>query len=53
MPDWVLGLLVCPVDRGQVRSKGDVLVCKTCDRRYPVRDGIPVMLPDGKNEHKF
>jgi hypothetical protein len=27
-----------------VREEGDRLVCTQCRRRYPVRDGIPVML---------
>lgn len=53
MPEWLLALLVCPVDRAQVRSEGDVLVCTVCNRRYPVRDGIPVMIPDRKGEHTF
>jgi hypothetical protein len=30
-------ILVCPVDMSH-------LVCTQCGRRYPVQDGIPVML---------
>jgi len=29
-----------------VREEGDFLVCTECRRRFPVRDGIPVMLLD-------
>jgi uncharacterized protein len=44
----LLEILVCPNDRGDVRYLEDeqVIVCDTCGYRYPVRDGIPVMLID-------
>ncbi len=39
-------ILVCPVDKADL--VGDVeaqrLECSECGRRYPVREGIPVML---------
>lgn len=41
-----LSLLACPVCKTSVRRDGDHLVCDTCNRRYPIRDGIPVMLVD-------
>jgi uncharacterized protein len=51
---WVVSLLACPVDRGAVRLHGSELVCEQCGRRYPVRDGIPCMLPDEAGfERKF
>ncbi|MER3487119.1 MAG: hypothetical protein C4345_15210 [Chloroflexota bacterium] len=40
----LLELLVCPACRGEVKLAGDRIVCQACGRRYPVRDGIPVML---------
>ena len=40
----LLEILACPVDKRPVREEGDHLVCTECGRRYPVRDGIPVML---------
>ena len=44
----LLEILVCPNDRGDVDYLEDeqVIVCRTCGYRYPVRDGIPVMLID-------
>ncbi len=41
-------LLVCPVDHGSLTDTEDPprLVCDVCGRRYPVVDGIPVMLID-------
>jgi uncharacterized protein YbaR (Trm112 family) len=39
-------LLVCPVDHGDLvdDEEAERLVCRVCGRRYPVVDGIPVML---------
>ena len=44
----LLEILVCPNDRGDVDylEVEQVIVCRTCGYRYPVRDGIPVMLID-------
>ena len=44
----LLEILVCPNDRGEIDYLEDeqVIVCRTCGYRYPVRDGIPVMLID-------
>lgn len=39
-------LLVCPVDHAELIDEPDVLVCSECGRRYPVVDGIPVLLAD-------
>ena len=39
-------ILVCPVDKSDLTEDEATsqLVCTECGRRYPVRDGIPVML---------
>ncbi len=44
----LLEILVCPNDRGEIDYHEDeqVIVCRTCGYRYPVRDDIPVMLID-------
>ena len=46
----LMEILVCPSCRGAVedRQEGDreLIVCTNCGLRYPVRDGIPVMLVD-------
>ncbi len=42
----LLEILACPVEKALLREESDRLVCTTCGRRYPVRDGIPVMLVD-------
>ncbi len=44
-PD-LLNLLVCPLTRSRLRPEGDELVAETGGLRYPIRDGIPIMLID-------
>jgi uncharacterized protein YbaR (Trm112 family) len=41
-------ILVCPKCKGALTDadEGRGLDCATCHLRYPVRDGIPVMLID-------
>lgn len=41
LPEDLLAILVCPVDRGELRPDGVELVCSACRRRYPIVDGIP------------
>jgi uncharacterized protein YbaR (Trm112 family) len=40
----LLAILACPVDHAPVTDRETHLVCTSCGRRYPVREGIPVML---------
>jgi len=41
----LLELLACPDEHhAPLREVGDFLVCTQCGRRFPVKDGIPVML---------
>ena len=40
----LLDILACPACRAEVRLEGDRIVCTSCGKRYPVRDGIPIML---------
>ena len=42
----LLDLLVCPVSKGPLEQIGDELVCKVSGLAYPIKDGIPVMLPE-------
>jgi len=48
IPKELLEILVCPVDKTPVKllSDGSGLRCEKCKRVYPVRDEIPVMLPE-------
>ncbi|GAC1326796.1 MAG: hypothetical protein NVSMB2_26220 [Chloroflexota bacterium] len=42
----LLAILACPLDKSPVTRQGNYLVCGQCQRHYPIRDGIPVMLVD-------
>ena len=42
----LLEVVACPVCRGSLAPRGDLLVCAGCGRGYPVRDGVPVLLED-------
>ena len=46
LPQELLSILVCPKCKGdlQYRREESSLVCPSCKLRYPVRDGIPIML---------
>jgi len=48
IPKELLDILVCPVCKVPVRllADGSGLKCTSCRRVYPVRDEIPVMLPE-------
>ena len=40
----LLAILACPACKTAVVQEGERLICARCRRRYPIRDGIPVML---------
>jgi len=42
----LLEILACPACKGDIQEKDNTLVCTKCGRKYPIRDGIPVMLID-------
>jgi uncharacterized protein YbaR (Trm112 family) len=48
----LLEILVCPVTRGPLeydRAKGE-LVSRSGRLAYPIRDGVPIMLPEEARE---
>ncbi|MEM0914925.1 MAG: Trm112 family protein [Planctomycetota bacterium] len=40
----LLAILVCPLTRSPLRQEGSELVAEVGGLRYPIRDGIPVLL---------
>lgn len=48
----LLEILVCPVTRGPLeldRAKGE-LISRSARLAYPIRDGVPIMLPEEARE---
>ena len=47
----LLDVLACPCPRhAEVEQVDDGLRCTVCEAVFPIRDGIPVMLPDEARE---
>ena len=42
----LMEILVCPVTKKALIQKDDELVCYESGLAYPIRDGIPIMLPE-------
>lgn len=42
----LLDIMACPLCKADVELVGERIVCTKCGRRYPIRDGIPIMLID-------
>jgi uncharacterized protein len=42
----LLEILACPACKSDVELKDNKIVCKKCGKKYPIREGIPVMLID-------
>ena len=42
----LLQTLVCPLTRSPLRQEGEELVAEVGGLRYPIRNGIPIMLVD-------
>jgi uncharacterized protein len=49
LPPELLDILVCPSSKGPLEYHAgppEVLICRTSQLVYPVRDGIPILLID-------
>ena len=40
----LLKILACPGCESGVILKDEKIVCPNCQRRYPIKDGVPIML---------
>lgn len=50
----LLEILVCPVTKGPLEydARAGELISRRAGLAYPIRDGIPIMLPDEARELK-
>jgi uncharacterized protein YbaR (Trm112 family) len=46
LDEELLRILACPVCIAPLTQQDERLVCAACGRRYPIREGIPVLLVD-------
>lgn len=46
----LLEILACPGCKAPVELQDDKIVCTGCGKRYPIRDGIPIMLVEEAEE---
>jgi hypothetical protein len=48
LDEKLLEILACPACKGDIKydEENQKLICLSCGRRYPIRDGIPIMLID-------
>lgn len=44
MNEQLLKILACPACQSQVEYKDKQIVCLSCENKYPVRDGVPIMI---------
>lgn len=42
----LLDILACPACKADVELKDNLIVCKQCGKKYPIKNGIPIMLID-------
>lgn len=40
----LLKILACPDCKADVKLENNKIVCTKCKKKYPIKDGIPVML---------
>ncbi|MCX7760216.1 MAG: Trm112 family protein [Hydrogenothermaceae bacterium] len=40
----MLDILCCPACKSDLEDRGEYLICKNCKLKYPVEDGIPILL---------
>jgi hypothetical protein len=38
--------IACPACFGDLRVEGSRLICARCGRKYPIADGIPVLIAE-------
>ncbi len=42
----LLKILACPECKSDVKEQDNKIVCTKCGKKYPIKNGVPVMLID-------
>lgn len=42
--DDLLNILICPDCKSDVEELDGMIICKNCHKKYPIRNGVPIML---------
>jgi len=50
MDEGLLKILACPACKTGVQLKENKIICTKCGRKYPIREGIPIMLIEEAEE---
>ena len=55
IPKDLFNILACPLCRADLRYTKDKkgLVCVKCSQKYPIKQGIPVLLPPEKGKKRI
>ena len=49
----LLKILACPACKAEVELKDQRIICTKCGKKYPIKDGIPIMLvEEAENNEK-
>jgi len=40
----IINDIVCPIGKKELYMEGDFLICNNCRVKFPVKDGIPVLI---------
>jgi len=46
----LLDIIACPICKKGVREANEYLICQQCNKKYPVKNDIPIMLIDEAEE---
>ena len=46
----LLKVLACPACKADIKLKENKICCTACGKKYPIKDGIPIMLIEEAKE---